>query len=82
MAPLAPVLGTLLVPSQHSSLSGTRTVRTFHVRMAEIDVASIGPSHIPLPWMHANSPPERFTPSSRYAVPDGVSSLLTFGQAR
>src|SRR5689334_17388394 len=63
-------------PSQHCSLSGTRTVRTFHERIAVTDAWSIGPSQMPLPWMQANSPPERLTPSRRYAVPDEVSSLL------
>src|SRR5690348_12144761 len=63
-------------PSQHCSLSGIRTVRTFHERIAVTDAWSIGPSQIPLPWIQANSPPERFTPSSRYAAPDAVSSLL------
>src|SRR5689334_12886543 len=63
-------------PSQHCSLSGTRTVRTFHARIAVTDAWSIGPSQMPLPWMQANSPPERLTPSRRYAVPDEVSSLL------
>src|SRR5258705_412216 len=63
-------------PSQDCSLRGTRTVRIFQVRIALMDVWSIGPSQMPLPWMQANSPPERFTPSSRYAAPEDVRIRL------
>src|SRR4051794_41727222 len=69
--------GTSAVPSQHSSLSGTRTARIFQVRIAAIDAWSIGPSQKPLPWMQANSPPERFTPYSLTVAPvDLLTSLL------
>src|SRR5262245_34746170 len=36
--------------------------------MAVTEAWSIGPSHIPLPWMQANSPPDRLTPRRRYVV--------------
>ena len=64
-APVVPPAGTSLVPSQHSSFRGTRTARTFQDRMAVTEAWSIGPFHMPLPWMQANSPPDRLTPSSR-----------------
>src|SRR5215470_379285 len=31
---------------------------------------------MPLPWMQANSPPDRLTPSSRYVAPAAVTILL------
>src|SRR4051812_8720019 len=48
----------------------------FQVFIALIDAWSIGPFHMPLPWMQANSPPERLTPSSRYVAPDEVTRWL------
>src|SRR3982751_2421262 len=68
--------GTSAVPSQHSSFSGTRTARIFQLRMALIEDWSIGPSQKPLPWMQANSPPERLTPCSVTVCPDRLTSLL------
>src|SRR3954469_22608233 len=76
VAPPAPPDGTSPVPSQHCSFSGTRTVWTFQVFIALIEAWSIGPFHMPLPWMQANSPPERLTPSSRYVAPDEVTRRL------
>src|SRR4051794_28125335 len=68
--------GTTPLPSQHSSLSGIRMARIFQLRMAVMDGWSTGPSHMPKPWMHWNSPPERLAPSSRYGVLLAVSSWL------
>ncbi|WP_405774234.1 hypothetical protein [Streptomyces sp. NBC_01538] len=49
-----------------------------HVPQAAItftEASSTGPSPMPLPWTHANSPPERWTQSSperrRYGVAPG-----------
>src|SRR3954453_4814327 len=67
----------LLRPSQHSSFSGTRTARTFHAFMASMAALSTGPSQTPRPCTHMNSPPDRLTPSSRYAAPvDALTILL------
>src|SRR5205823_1372264 len=49
---------TPLMPSQQSSLSGTRTLFTCHAAMAAIDAASLGPSKMPWPWTQAYSVPE------------------------
>src|SRR5262249_23960749 len=44
--------------------------------IAATDAASVGPSKIPQPWMHAYSAPERSTPSSRIGVPSWFTSVL------
>jgi len=66
---------TPLMPSQQSSLRGTRTAFVFHDLIACADARSVGPSKIPHPsepgvplWMHLNSWPERSTPMSRMGV--------------
>src|SRR5437660_508798 len=76
MTLVAPVARTAAVPSQHSSLSGTRTAWMFQVFIALMEAWSAGPSHMPLPWMQANSPLERFTPSIRYVLPAAVTRWL------
>src|SRR5690348_14882816 len=53
-----------------------RTVWTFQVFIASTVAWSAGPSHMPLPWMQANSPLDRLTPSSRYAAPVEVTRWL------
>lgn len=63
-------------PSQQSELSGTRTALAFQFLIAETEAASMGPSHIPLPWTQANSPPERFTPRRRTAAPAAFTNVL------
>src|SRR6185437_5247675 len=57
------------MPSQHCSLSGTRTTLTFQPLIAAIEAASCGPSKMPQPWMQAYSVPERLTPSRRTGRP-------------
>src|SRR5690348_6482499 len=63
-------------PSQHSSLSGMRTVLAFQSAIALTEASSTGPSKMPYPWTHMNSPPERLTPSSRRVVPPASTSLF------
>src|SRR5690242_20631032 len=53
-----------------------RTAWTFHVFIASIVDWSVGASHMPRPWMQANSPLDRLTPSMRYVTPAAVTSWL------
>src|SRR5262245_17143859 len=53
-----------------------RTARTFHTFIALIVVWSVGASHMPRPWMQANSPLDRLTPSRRYVAPLAVTTWL------
>src|SRR3954454_14609934 len=70
-------LGVPYVPSQQSSLSGSRTVWMFHAFMASTEAWSgCAPSKMPLPCTQANSALDRLTPSSRYVLPAAVTSLL------
>src|SRR4051812_8792978 len=64
------------LPSHHSSLGGMGMARMFQLRIAVTEAWSTGPSHMPKPWMHWNSPPERLAPSSRYGVLLAVNSML------
>src|SRR5258708_6168031 len=57
------------MPSQQSSLRGTRTALTPHEAIAAIEAASVGPSNMPQPWAHAYSLPERLTPATRNGAP-------------
>src|SRR4051812_43324809 len=61
-------------PSQHSSLSGMRTAFAFQSAIAWIAASSTGPSKMPRPCTHMNSPPDRLTPSSRRVVPSASTS--------
>src|ERR1700730_18607395 len=56
---------TPLMPSQQSSLRGTRTALACHEAIALIDVVSDGPSKIPQSCTHAYSVPDRLTPRRR-----------------
>src|SRR5689334_7058539 len=53
-----------------------RTEWMFQVFIASMEAWSTGPSHMPLPWTQANSPPEWFTPRSRYVAPLAVTRWL------
>src|ERR1700678_1914789 len=55
---------TPLIPSQQSSLSGTRTTLVFHALMAATPVALTSPSKMPPPVTHEYSVPARSTPWS------------------
>ena len=48
----------------------------FHVCIAAIDAASLGPSKIPQPWMQAYSVPERLTPWRSSTSPASFTSSL------
>ena len=61
---------------RHASFSGTRTAVTPQVFIALSDAWSIGPSKNPLPWTHAYSPPDRFTPCSTTWLPLELTSLF------
>src|SRR5579884_3023624 len=60
---------TPLIPSQQSSLIGTRTKFACQLAIACTEAASDGPSKIPHPWMQAYSVPERLTPRRTTAWP-------------
>src|ERR1044072_6617352 len=70
----------LVRPSQHSSLRGMRTVLAFQSAIALTDASSTGPSKMPRPWTHMNSPPEPLPPSSRRVDP--FSSTNTMPETR
>src|SRR4051812_40870299 len=50
------------MPRMQSSFSPMWTMFECHDLIAATDAASVGPSQIPQPWMHAYSVPERLTP--------------------
>src|SRR3977135_541254 len=62
--------------SQQSSLSGTRTALMCQLAIAATEPASLGPSKMPQPWIHAYSVPERLTPSKRTGCPAALSNRL------
>src|SRR5207237_9269143 len=55
--------------SQQSSFIGMRTALMCQAAIAATEVASLGPSKMPQPWMQAYSVPDRLTPSNRMAWP-------------
>src|SRR5436305_1174215 len=59
--------GSPLIPSQQSSLRGTRTALICQLAIALTEAASLGPSNAPVAPadMQVYSEPERFTPSGR-----------------
>src|SRR5207253_11337527 len=55
--------------SQQSSFIGMRTALMCQAAIAAMEVASLGPSKMPQPWMQAYSVPDRLPPSNRMALP-------------
>src|SRR2546430_15752730 len=55
--------------SQQSSFIGMRTALMCQAAIAATEVASLGPSKMPQPWMQAYSVPDRLTPTNRMAWP-------------
>src|SRR5438445_11230185 len=65
------------MPSQQSSLSGTRTAFTpCQEAMAATEASSEGPSKGPKPWTQAYSVPERLTPWSWRVEPAASTRRL------
>src|SRR5260221_8373490 len=66
-----------LIPSQQSSLKGTRTALTPRAGMAAVEVWSLGPSKKPQPCWHAYSAPLRLTPRNTTTLPLSTRWLPT-----
>src|SRR5579872_5475350 len=64
------------MPSQQSSLSGTRMILACHEAIAATEVASLAPSNMPQPWMQAYSVPERLTPWRKTVLPEELIRWL------
>ena len=67
---------TPLIPSQQSSLSGTRTAFACQRAIARTEAAVAGPSKMPWPWTQAYSVPERLTPWKTTTRPRASSRRL------
>src|SRR5579864_8784985 len=64
------------MPSQQSSLSGTRTAMMCQDAMTAMEAASLGPSKNALPSVHSYSVPERLTPRRRIGCPEPLTKWL------
>jgi hypothetical protein len=64
------------MPSQQSSLRGMRTALIPHEAIVATEVASDGPSKIPLFWTHMYSVPDRSTPCRVMVLPAASTRWL------